>query len=68
VSTYAYATEAAALAALVHVTRAELPGYTPRLARQRARDFLAALAASGAPGAVYPVGRTSVYVERVTAT
>jgi len=63
-STYAYRTEADALAALIKVTRYYLPGYSRSAARQRARDFLAALQASGARGMVYPLGPTALWVER----
>ena len=63
-STYAYRTEADALAALIKVTCHYLPGYSRRAARQRARDFLAALVASGQPGMVYPLGGADLWVER----
>jgi hypothetical protein len=63
-SSYAYPSEAAALDALITVTRHFLPGYTRRAARQRARDFLAALRASGQPGLWYEVGALTLWVER----
>lgn len=52
-------------AALITATVTAL-GYPTEYAAARVRDFLAALSASGAPGAVYPLGPgRDVYVERV---
>ena len=62
-ATYVYHTEAAALAALTTFTLRWM-GYDGTAARQRARDFLAMLVASGAPGAVYPAGDAALWVER----
>lgn len=63
-SSYRYHTEAAAVTALTRWTLRYLPGYTSHAARQRARDFLAALRASGQAGMVYPLGSTALWVER----
>jgi len=63
-STITYRTEAAAVEALTRWTLRYLPGYDGKAARQRARDFLAALRASGQPGMVYPCGPAAVWVER----
>jgi len=62
-ATYTYRTERAARAALVAFTLRHLPGYDGTAAAQRVRDFLGALVASGAGGAVYPAGQAALYVE-----
>ena len=66
-STQTFPTQAALERVLVERTCTHLPEYTPRLARERVRDFLAMLCASRAPGALYPCAAGTVYIEYVPA-
>ena len=64
-STLTYRTADDVLAVLTARTATAL-GYPTEYAAARVRDFLAALTASGAPGAVYPLTPgQDVYVARV---